>query len=120
VTNAPCFDQSDKSIKKWLHSNVKVGVIVAIRRMQNGMLQYERGIVLSIRPKNFNVGAQLEDGTFPDSGIVFDHSGKSWHDPKGPVRIVVPTEAVLQACKVCKFGTAFLPGKPDSFVISVR
>lgn len=104
----PDYDQSERSIKNWLKSHVKVGAVVAIKRTQNGLLQYERGIVLSVRPKNFNVGAQQRDGTFTDSGITFDHSGKSWREPSGGMRLVVPTEAVLAACDACDFGAGFL------------
>lgn len=118
--NSPCSDQSEKSIKNWLRSNIKVGLVVAIRRMQDGMLQYERAVVLSLRPKNFNVGAQLQDGTFSESGVTFDHAGRSWQNPTGPVRLVAPTQAVLKACDACRFGTEFLPGKPESYVVSVR
>jgi hypothetical protein len=118
--NSPCADQTEKSIKNWLRLNTKVGVVVAIRRMQEGMLQYQRGVVVSLRPRNFNVGIQLEDGTFAESGTTFDHAGRSWQDPSGPVRLVAPTPAVLQACDACHFGTQFLPGKPESYVVSVR
>jgi len=105
----PDHDQSEKAIKNWLKSHVAVGVIVAIKRRQNGQLQYERGKVLSIRPKNFNVGPQQSDGTFADAGITFDYAGRSWREPAGGVRLVMPSEAVLAACDKCAFGTAFLP-----------
>ena len=105
--NSPCRDQSEKSIKNWLRSHIRVGTIVAIRRIQDGMLQYERAVVLSIRPKNFNVGTQQRDGTFADSGETFDYSGKNWRDPTGPMRLVIPTEAVIEACDACDFGTKY-------------
>jgi len=117
--NSPCGDQSEKSIKNWLRSNVKVGVVVAIRRIQDGMLQYERAVVLSVRPKNFNVGVQLSDGDFSESGITFDAAGRPWQASAGPIRLVAPTPAVLQACDACRFGTQFLPGKPESYIVSV-
>jgi hypothetical protein len=102
--------QSEKSIKKWLRSHVKVGAVVVIRRIQDNRLQYERAIVLSIRPKNFNVAEQRRDGTFPESGETFDWSGRPWRDPAGPTRLVMPTESVLEACAVCDFGAGFMPG----------
>jgi hypothetical protein len=101
--------QSEKAIKNWLRSNVKVGAIVAIKRRQNGSLQYERAMVLSVRPKNFNVGAQQRDGTYSDSGTTFDYAGRHWRDREGGTQIVMPTEAVLAACDACDFGAAFLP-----------
>jgi hypothetical protein len=105
---APDHDQSEKAIKNWLKSHVGVGVIVAIKHTQNGVLQFERGKVLSIRPKNFNVGTQQRDGTFADAGIPFDYAGRSWREPSGGTRLVMPTEAVLAACDACDFGAAFL------------
>jgi hypothetical protein len=105
---APDHDQSEKAIKNWLKSHVAVGLVVAIKRTEGGSLQYERGKVLSIRPKNFNVGPQQRDGTFADAGITFDHAGRSWREPSGGVRLVMPTEAVLNACDACDFGAAFL------------
>jgi hypothetical protein len=101
--------QSEKAIKNWLRSNVKVGAIVAIKRRQNGSLQYERAMVLSVRPKNFNVGAQQRDGTYSESGTTFDYAGRHWRDREGGTQIVMPTEAVLAACDACDFGAAFLP-----------
>ena len=106
---APDHDQSEKAIKNWLKSHVAVGLIVAIKRTQNGQLQFERAKILSIRPKNFNVGPQQSDGTFADAGITFDYAGRSWREPSGGVSLVMPTEAVLLACDRCEFGTAFLP-----------
>jgi|SRR5678815_2378452 hypothetical protein len=94
----PDQDQSQKAIKNWLKSNVRVGTIVAIKRTQNESLHYRRGIVLSVRPKNFNVGIQQQDGTFSESGITFDYAGRHWREPSGGVQIVIPTEAVLAAC----------------------
>ena len=109
VSNSPCRDQSEKSIRNWLHAHIHVGVVVAIRRARNGTLQYERAAVLSIRPKNFNVGPQQRDGTFADAGITFDQAGRSWREPDGGMRLVMPTEEVLAACDACDFGAAFLP-----------
>ena len=91
-------EQSEKAIKKWLSSNLKVGAILAIRRRRNGLLQYERGMVLSARPRNFNVGTQHRDGTFSESGITFDYAGRHWRDPGSGIQIVIPTDAVLGAC----------------------
>ncbi len=118
--NSPCKDQSEKSIKKWLHSNVEVGALVAIRRIQDGTLQYERAVVLSMRPKNFNVGTQEKDGTFASSGDTFDYSGKGWSNPTGPNRLVIPTQAVLAACDACEYGTSFLHGNNAPYTCSVR
>ena len=109
---SPCSDQSDKSIKRWLRSNIKVGAVVAIRQMQDGMLRYERASVRSVRPKNFNVSAQKKDGTFAKSTLTFDYSGRSWRDPSGQTRLVVPTPAVLKACDACDSDNRFLPVKP--------
>jgi diphthamide synthase subunit DPH2 len=103
------IEQSEKAIKNWLSSNVKVGTIVAIRRRQNGLVLYERGMVLSVRPKNFNVGFQQRDGTYSESGTTFDYAGRHWQDREGGTQIVIPTDAVLGACDVCDFGAAFLP-----------
>jgi hypothetical protein len=118
--NSPCRDQSEKSIKKWLHSNVKVGAIVAIRRIEDGMLQYERAAVLSMRPKNFNVGVEQKDGTFARAGDSFDYSGRNWGNPRGPTRLVIPTQAVLAACGACQCGTLFLPKNAERYTYSVR
>ena len=103
--------QSEKSIKNWLRANIKVGTLVAIRRIQDGTIQYERAVVLSIRPKNFNVGRQQRDGTFDESGETFDYAGRNWRDPTGPTRLVAPTQAVLDACDACDFGEKFIPGE---------
>ena len=111
-SNYPCRDQSEKSIKHWLRASIKVGALVAIRRIQDGILQYERAVVLSIRPKNFNVGRQRRDGTFDDSGETFDYAGRNWREPTGPTRLVAPTQAVLEACDACDFGERFLPEQP--------
>jgi hypothetical protein len=116
---SPCSDQSAKSIKRWLASHVKVGAAVAIRRIQNGMLQYDRGVVLSVRPKNFNVGVEQRDGSFADAGETFDYSGRKWGAPKSSVRLVIPTQAVEEACIVCDFGAAFMPGQAGSYTYSV-
>ncbi len=89
--------------------HVAVGVLVAIRRTEGAQVQFERARVVSIRPKNFNVGVQQPDGTFADSGMTFDYAGRSWREPSGPLRLVMPTEAVLAACDACDFGSAFLP-----------
>jgi hypothetical protein len=118
--NSPCHDQSQQSIKKWLRANVKVGTLVVIRRIQNGKLQYERAAVLSVRPKNFNVGVQQRDGTIAASGETYDWSGSNWRDPKGPARLVLPTATVLKACDVCEFGAAFMPGNARDYVFSVH
>ena len=118
--NSPCRDQSEKSIKNWLHSNIKVGAIVAIRCIQDGMLRYERAVVLSIRPKNFNVSTQQRDGTFAEFGETFDYSGRNWRDPTSQVRMVVPTQGVLEACDACAFGARFMPGDARSYTYSVR
>jgi hypothetical protein len=107
--SSPDKEQSEKAIKKWLSANVEVGAIVAIRRRQNGSLQYERGMVLSVRPKNFNVGVQQRDGTYSESGTTFDYAGRHWRDRDGGTQIVIPTDAVLAACDACDFGVAFLP-----------
>jgi hypothetical protein len=114
--NSPCSDQSDKSIKRWLRSNIKVDAIVAIRQMQNGMLRYERATVRSVRPKNFNVSPQRRDGTFDESTITFDYAGRHWREPAGQTRLVVPTPTVLEACDLCDFGSKFLPGKPGRYI----
>ena len=106
--SSPDKEQSEKAIKNWLNANVKVGAIVAIRHRQNGLLQYERGMVLSVRPRNFNVGAQQRDGTYSESGITFDYAGRHWRDREGGTQIVIPTDAVLGACDACDFGAAFL------------
>ena len=119
-SNAPCGDQSGKSIKNWLRSNIKVGTIVGIRRIQNGMLQYERAMVLSVRPKNFNVGTQRRNGTFAESGETFDYSGRNWRDPVVQMRLVVPTQAVLEACDACDFGAKSMPGDARSYSYSVQ
>jgi hypothetical protein len=116
--NSPCKDQSDKSIRNWLRSNIKVGAIVAVRRIQGGKLQYERAVVLSVRPKNFNVGVELGDGSFAGAGETFDNAGRNRRDPKA--RIVIPTEAVLQACILCDFGRGFMPGDADTYIYSVH
>jgi len=108
-SSSPDKEQSEKAIKNWLSSNVKVGTIVAIRRRQNGLVQYERGMVLSVRPKNFNVGFQQRDGTYSGSGTTFDTAGRHWRDREGGTQIVIPTDAVLAACDACDFGAAFLP-----------
>ena len=105
--HSPDHDQSGKAIKKWLSSNVIVGAIVAIKRRQNGLLQFERGMVLSVRPKNFNVGIQQRDGTFSESGVTFDRAGRHWRDPGGGMQIVIPTKKVLAACDACDFGGTF-------------
>jgi hypothetical protein len=97
---APDHDQSEKAIKNWLKSHVAVGTIVAIKRSQDGTVLFERGKVLSIRPKNFNVGPQQEDGSFADAGITFDYAGRSWRENNDDMRLVIPTEAVLKACGV--------------------
>jgi hypothetical protein len=94
----PDHDQSEKAIKNWLKSHVAVGAIVAIKRTQDGAVVFERGKVLSIRPKNFNVGRQQEDGTFADAGITFDYAGRSWREDNEGLSLVIPTEAVLKAC----------------------
>ena len=95
----PDHDQSEKAIKHWLKSHVAVGAIVAIKSSTDGVVQFQRGKVLSIRPKNFNVGPQQSDGTFADSGITFDYAGRSWRESDGHMRLVIPTEAVLKACE---------------------
>lgn len=105
----PDHDQSEKAIKNWLKTHVSVGTILAIKRTQNGLLQFERGKVISIRPKNFNVGTQQTDGSFADAGMTFDYAGRSWREPSGGTRLVMPTEAVLKACDACDFGAKFLP-----------
>ena len=97
---------------------MKVGAQVAIRRIQDGMLQYQRAVVLTVRPKNFNVGAQQRDGTFA-AGETFDYSGRRWGDPNGSVRLVIPTQAVEEACVICDFGAAFMPGEARSYTYSV-
>ncbi len=94
--------------------------MVVVRRIQDGLLQYERGVVLSLRPRNFNVGTQRRDGTFAETGETFDYSGRHWRNPKGPVRLVLPTPAVLKACDVCDFGAGSMPGDADSYTYSVR
>jgi len=106
--HSPDQEQSEKAIKNWLRSHVRVGAILSIRRKQNGLLQYERAIVLSVRPKNFNVGTQQRDGTFSESGTTFGYAGRHWRDPNAGMQIVIPTEAVLAACDACDFGAAFL------------
>lgn len=105
----PDHDQSDKAIKNWLKSHVTVGALVAIKRTQDGSLQYERARVLSIRPKNFNVGVQQKDGNFAEAGMPFDYAGRNWREPSGGTRLVMPTEEVLAACDACDFGNAFIP-----------
>lgn len=117
-SRSPCSDQSQKSIKRWLGSHLKVGAAVAIRRIQDGRLQYERAVVLTMRPKNLNVGARQRDGTFA-AGETFDYSGRKWGDPKSSVRLVIPTQAVEEACAVCDFGAAFMPGQAGSYTYSV-
>ena len=116
--NSPCGDQSEKSIKRWFRSNIKVGTLVAIRHTQDGMLRYERASVRSLRPKNFNVSPQHVDGTFTESSVTFDYSGRLWREPLGKTRLVIPTPAVLEACDACDFGRKFLSEKPDSYSYS--
>jgi hypothetical protein len=96
-STAPDDDQSEKAIKKWLKSHLKVGLIVAVKRTEDGQPQFERGKVISIRPRNFNVSTEQADGTFPDSGMTFEYSGEALRE--SAVRLVMPTEAVLAACK---------------------
>jgi hypothetical protein len=74
--------------------------------------------VLSVRPKNFNVGTELSDGTFAQSGETFDNAGRNRRDPKA--RIVIPTEAVLQACVLCDFGRGVMPGEAQNYIYSAR
>jgi hypothetical protein len=120
VTKSPCGDQSEKSIKRWLRSNIKVGAMVAIRRIEDRKLYYERAIVLSVRPKNFNVATLQRDQTPADAHETFDHSGINWRSTKAPTRVVLPTPAVLEACDVCDFGTASMPGDAETYTYSVR
>jgi len=94
----PDHDQSDKAIKNWLKTHIAVGVVVGIKLTQDGTVRFERGKVLSIRPKNFNVARQQEDGEFADAGITFDYTGSAWRENDGDIRLVIPTEAVLKAC----------------------
>jgi len=101
-SRTPDEDQSDKAIRKWLSSHVEVGAIVAVANNQEGSLHYERGVVLSVRPKNFNVGLQQSDGTFEESGPTFDYAGRNWRERDDGLRIVIPTEAVLAACNAAK------------------
>jgi len=109
---APDHNQSEKAIKNWLKSHVVVGALVGIKRTQGGLLQFERAKVLSIRPKNFNVGSQQPDGSYSDSGVTFDYSGTPWRESSDrsiEVRLVMPTDLVLAACDACAFGERFLP-----------
>jgi hypothetical protein len=117
---SPCGDQSDKSIKRWLRSNIKVGAIVAIRRIQDRKLRYERAVVLSIRPKNFNVSALRRDQRVAESAETFDYSGRNWRDASAETRLVVPTQVVLEACDDCDFGAGSMPGDAQSYTYSVR
>ena len=84
------------------------------------MLQYERAVVLSIRPKNFNVRAQRKVGTFAESSETFNYSGRNWRDPAGQMRLVVPTQAVLEACDACDFGARLMPVDPRTYTYPVR
>ena len=90
-SRSPDEDQSDKAIRKWLSSHVEVGAIVAVANNQDGSLHYERGVVLSVRPKNFG-----------ESGPTFDYAGRNWRERDDGLRIVIPTEAVLEACDAAK------------------
>ena len=114
--NTPCKDQTEKSIKNWLIANLKVGATVAIRHTQGGMLRYERAVVLSIRPRNFALGALQSDGSFAESGMSFAYSGRNYREPTGQTRLVVPTPAVLAACDACHFGERALPGGPWVYI----
>src|SRR5436190_2175247 len=91
----PCSTQSEKSIRRWLRGNIKVGALVAIRRTHGGTVEYERGLVVSVRPKNFNVAPHEKDATLAEAGETFDYSGRRWRDPDGPIRLVIPTPAIL-------------------------
>ena len=117
---SPCADQSDKSIKRWLRSNIKVGAIVAVRRIQGRKLHYERAVVLSVRPKNFNIARLRRDQALADSPETFDYSGRNWRDPTAQVRVVAPTQVVLQACDYCDFGEESMPGDAQGYTYSVR
>lgn len=107
---SPYTDQTEQGIEEWLRTNVTVGTHVAIRHTQYGLLSYERGIVTRLGKGRFEVATQRRDGSFAESGESFYFSGKNcWH-PKGQTRLVIPTEAVLDACEQCRAGNGHLHG----------
>ena len=112
MANTPCSDQTEASITDWLNANVKFGRLVVFRHTHGGMLRYERGEVIRIGRGRFQVAVKRKDGAVEKTSTAFFYSGKSCQDPKGQTHLVIPTDAVLEACDVCASKDGFLPGGP--------
>ena len=116
--NPPCYEQSSNDIAAWLRANIRTtGILVAVRHTQGGILRYELGQVVRLAPGRFGVAIKRRDGTFSDSGDTFYFSGKNCLHPKGQTRLVIPTEAVLAACRTSERDGS-LPGGPWTYATS--
>lgn len=114
IANSPCAGQSADAIAVWLKERVAFSVEIVVRRTQAGMLQYERGKVVSLGKGRFEVSVRSRNGIFAESGDTFYYSGKNCREPKGQTRLVIPTPSVLKACGVCEQNDGFMPGGPWS------
>ena len=99
--NSPCQDQTPQLIEAWLRENVTVGSQVVIRTIEDGLLRYELARVVRVGVGRFDVGS-LEQGAPAKSSTGFYYSGRSTKYHRRPIRLVIPTTAVLEACKRCK------------------
>jgi len=93
---APCFGQTQDSVKAWLTEHVREGAEVVIRETQWHRLVYTLAVVTGLGKGRFRVAPRRRDGAL---GIEdsFYYSGKHCFHPKGQTRLVIPTPTVLAA-----------------------
>ena len=106
--NSPCHDQSAAGIEHWLRTEVRVGTPVVIRTMEKGSLHYQLARVVGLGNGRFEVDIEGKDPS-STSAKYFYFSGKSCRRYR-TARLVLPTEAVLQACRICESSGGFLRG----------
>ena len=109
TSKAPCFNQSEDGIRRWLLENVEVAIRVAMRTVKDGRLRYELGFVIRLERGRFAVAMPLSPGLVVSSRYFY-YSGRSCKNPRGPVRLVIPTTEVVEACAMCVETEGFLPG----------
>ena len=113
---SPCWEQTEDGIKRWLLENVRVGERVVVRTIKGSSLRYELGRIIRLERGRFAV-AKSQSAGLVDSSWSFYYSGRSCKNPRGSVRLVIPTPEVLEACAICVETGGFLPG---SYVCSFR
>lgn len=119
IARAPCWEQSEDKIRRWLRAHVELGADVVVRTTREGRLRYDRGRVVHLGKGRFDVALLSPSAVLEVSG-AFYYSGRSCRSTRGNVRLVIPTLEVIEACAVSELYGDFLLGPRGLWICSFR